>query len=96
MRYLILTYYRKSTGQIDEVMAVSKNIKRRDLQTANVILDFKDQKVVKAGMGDQQVPKDWDKIVSYYYQHYAHTIERLFEENGHKIDIASEKITDGS
>ena len=38
MRYLILTYYRKPTGQIDEVMAVSKNLKRRDLQTANVIL----------------------------------------------------------
>jgi hypothetical protein len=87
MRYLILTYFRKPTGQIDEVMAVSKNLKKRDLQTANVILDFKDQKVVLASMGGQQVPKDWDKIVSYYYQHYAHTIERLFEENGHAIDI---------
>jgi hypothetical protein len=87
MRYLILTYYKKATGQIDEVMAVSKNIKRRDLQTANVILDFKEQQVVRASMGDKQVPKDWDKIVSYYYQHYAHTIERLFEENGHTLNI---------
>jgi hypothetical protein len=87
MRYLILTYYKKATGQIDEVMAVSKSIKRRDLQTANVILDFKDQKVVLASMGGQQVPRDWDRIVAYYYQHYAHTIERLFEENGHTIDI---------
>ena len=85
MRYPILTYYRKPTGQIDEVMAVSKNIKRRDLQTANIILDFKDQKVVLASMGGQTVPRDWDKIVSYYYQHYASTIERLFEENGHKL-----------
>jgi hypothetical protein len=91
MRYLILTYYRKATGQIDEVMAVSKNIKRRDLQTANVILDFKDQKVVLASMGNQQVPKDWEKIVSYYYQHYAHTIERLFEENGHPLNILVEQ-----
>jgi hypothetical protein len=31
--------------------------------------------------------KDWDTVVSYYYQHYAATIERLFQENGHKIDI---------
>jgi septum formation inhibitor-activating ATPase MinD len=85
MRYLILTYYRKPTGQIDEVMAVSKNIKRRDLQTASIILDFKDQKVVLASMGGQPVPRDWDKIVSYYYQHYASTIERLFVENGHKL-----------
>jgi hypothetical protein len=27
MRYLILTYYTKPDGQIDEVMAVSKNLK---------------------------------------------------------------------
>jgi hypothetical protein len=87
MRYLILTYYRKASGQIDEVMAVSKNLKRRDLQTANVILDFKDQQVLTARMEGTQVPKDWDKIVSYYYQHYAHTIERLFEENGHSINV---------
>jgi hypothetical protein len=93
MRYLILTYYKKATGQIDEVMAVSKNIKRRDLQTANVILDFKEQQVVRASMGDQQVPKDWDRIVSYYYQHYAHTIERLFEENGHPLNILVEQRT---
>jgi hypothetical protein len=42
-------------------------------------------------MGDAQVPKDWDKIVSYYYQHYAHTIERLFEENGHPLNILVEQ-----
>jgi len=96
MRYLILTYYRKATGQIDEVMAVSKNIKRRDLQTANVILDFRDQTVVRASMGDQQVPKDWDRIVSYYYQHYAHTIERLFEENGHPLNILVEQRTNNA
>lgn len=93
MRYLILTYYRKASGQIDEAMAVSKNVKRRDLQTANVILDFKEQTVVKASMGDTQVPKDWDKIVAYYYQHYAHTIERLFEENGHPLNILVEQRT---
>jgi hypothetical protein len=92
MRYLILTYYKKATGQIDEVMAVSKNIKRRDLQTANVILDFRDQKVVLASMGGDQVPRDWDRIVSYYYQHYAHTIERLFEENGHPVEIKAETV----
>jgi hypothetical protein len=74
-------------------MAVSKNIKRRDLQTANVILDFRDQTVVRASMGDQQVPKDWDRIVSYYYQHYAHTIERLFEENGHPLNIVVDQPT---
>ena len=84
MRYLILTYYTKPNGQIDEVMAVSKNLKNRDHQTANVILDFKTQSVLKCSMDGKTVPKNWDRIVSYYYQHYAATIERLFEENGHE------------
>ena len=87
MRYLILTYYRKANGQIDEVMAVSKNLKTRDWQMGNVILDFKEQKVLKANMDGKDVPKHWDPVVAYYYQHYAHTIERLFTENGHPLDI---------
>lgn len=85
MRYLILTYYKKADGQIDEVMAVAKNLKTRDIQTANVILDFKELKVLKCSMGGEQVPKDWERIVGYYHQHYASTIERLFRENGYEI-----------
>ena len=85
MRYLLLTYYRKANGQIDESMAVSRNIKTRDLQTANVILDFKKLEVIKANMDGVSVPKDWDRIVQYYHQHYASTIERLFAENGYEI-----------
>lgn len=85
MRYLLLTYYRKASGQIDEAMAVSRNIKKSDLQTCNVILDFKKLQVVKASMNGTIVPKDWDRIVQYYHQHYASTIERLFAENGYEI-----------
>jgi hypothetical protein len=85
MRYLTLTYYTKPDGKIDEAMAVSKNIRTRDLQTASVILDFKKLQVVKCGMNGVQVPKDWDRIVTYYHQHYASTIERLFNENGYDI-----------
>ena len=87
MRYLTLTYYTKANGQIDEVMAVVKNLKTSDWQLASVILDFKLQKVEKCSMNGVQVPKVWDTVVGYYYQHYANIIERLFEENGHPIDI---------
>jgi len=96
MRYLLLTYYTKPSGQIDEVMTISKKIKSRDWQTANVILDFKDQKVLAASVKGMTATRDWDTIVSYYYKHYAATIERLFLENGHKIDVEIEKINDGS
>ena len=94
MRYLILTYYKKPNGQIDEQMAVSKRVKPSDLQTANVILDFKTLSVVKCSMDGVVVPKDWDRIVSYYYTHYSATIERLFTENGHEIKIQKPQTAD--
>ena len=46
MRYLLLTYYTKPTGKIDEVMTVARKLRPRDWQTCNVILDFKDQRVL--------------------------------------------------
>jgi hypothetical protein len=85
MRYLILTYYQKATGQIDEVMAVAKSLKARDHQTANVILDFKTLSVLKCSMSGVTVPRDFDRIVEYYHQHYESTISRLFRENGYEI-----------
>ena len=85
MRYLLLTYVKKPNGKIDEQIEVSRNLRRRDLQMANVILDFKQLKVLKCSMGGEQVPREWDRIVSYYHQHYASTIERLFNENGYEI-----------
>ena len=86
MRYLILTYYKKPSGQIDEVMAVAKNLKTRDHATDNVILDFKDLSVVKCSMGGVQVPRDFDRIVEYYMEHYESTITRLFNENGYTVE----------
>lgn len=85
MRYLILTYYQKANGQIDEVMAVANSLKTRDHQTANVILDFKTLTVLKCSMSGVQVPRDFDRIVEYYHQHYESTISRLFRENGYEI-----------
>lgn len=90
MRYLLLTYYKKPNGQIDEQMTLSTRVRTKDHQMVNVILDFKECKVIKASMGDKTVPKDWDRIVSFYYEHYSATIERLFAENGHAVDIKAE------
>jgi hypothetical protein len=87
MRYLILTYYTKPNGQIDEVMAVAKNLKTRDHQTANVILDFKTLSVLKCSMSGVQVPKDFARIVEYYMKHYEATITRLFNENGYDVKV---------
>ena len=93
MRYLILTYYQKANGQIDEVMAVAKSLKARDHQTASVILDFKTLSVLKCSMGGVQVPRDFNRIVEYYHQHYESTISRLFKENGYEI-VKPDQTTD--
>ena len=85
MRYLLLTYYTKPDGKIDEVMAVAKNLKMRDHQTCNVILDFRTLSVLKCSMAGTTVPRDFDRIVAYYHQHYESTISRLFKENGYEI-----------
>jgi hypothetical protein len=66
-------------------MAVSRNIKSRDIQTCNVILDFQKLEVVKANMDGVNVPKNFNRIVEYYHRHYASTIERLFAENGYEL-----------
>ena len=85
MRYLILTYYYKADGKIDEAMTVTRSLKTRDWQIANIILDFKECKVLKAHVKDTEVPKEWDHIVSYYYPFYTNIMERLFQENGHEL-----------
>jgi len=87
MRYLILTYFKKANGQIDESMSLAQRLKPRDLQTANVILDFKELKVVLASMNGTNVPRNFERIVQYYMQHYQSTITRLFKENGYEVTI---------
>lgn len=92
MRYFVITYYKKANGDTDEATAVTRNLKTRDLQCANVILDFKKLEVVKASMGGVQVPKDFNTITSYYRKHYKNIIDRLFVENNWQIvDVDSEK-----
>ena len=92
MRYLLLTYYTQASGKIDEAMTLSNRIRTKDWQTVNVILDFKECKVLKASTGGQAIPKDWDRIVGYYYQFYTTTMERLFQENGHEPPKVEEPV----
>jgi hypothetical protein len=96
VRYLLITYVKRPKGNIDEVMSVSKNVRSRDLQTCNVILDFKKLEVVKATMDGTTIPKDFNRVVEYYYQYYQSTIDRLFAENGLEVVKDSVVNADGS
>ena len=89
----MLTYYYQANGKIDEGMTVATRVRTKDSQTASVILDFKELKVIKAALRDTTIPKDWDRIVGYYYPFYPAIMERLFKENGHQLNIPlAEKI----
>lgn len=72
---------------MDEVINVAKRVKTKDLQSAAVILDFQKLSVVKASLQGQVIDRDWDRIVSYYYKFYPAVMERLFQENGHELDV---------
>ena len=77
-------------------MSLSNAVRPKDLQTANIILDFRDQVVLKCIIDGKSMPKEWDTIVSYYYEHYKAIIERLFEENGHALKLEESGSTDTS
>ncbi len=96
MRYFIVNYYTKPNGKVDEATTVSKRVKTKDLQTASVILDFKTCSVLKSSMGGVVVPKDFQRIVSFYHQHYPNVIERLFKENGYEVTVEKPGSTDPS
>lgn len=68
-------------------MEVSTRVRTRDIRCANVILDFKKLEVVKASMGGVTVPRDFNRIVEYYMQHYENVIKRLFRENGYEVEF---------
>jgi hypothetical protein len=45
-RYMIVTYVKKSNGMWDEVTEFKNNLKTKHIQTAKVVLDFKEKKCV--------------------------------------------------
>ena len=90
MRYFLITYIKKPNGQMDEAVAISRNVKRNDLATASVILDFKEQKVVKASFGGQLAEKNWSAIRDYYFQHYPNYITPMETAYGKLAEYAAD------
>jgi hypothetical protein len=80
MRFLLITFFRKPGGQIDEQVTVSKKVKKSDNQTCNVILDFAEKKVQRCIIEGKLVDTDWARLVEYYRQIYPQLIEQLERE----------------
>jgi len=81
MRYLIITYVGRPNGQIDEQLQMSNRLRDSDIQTANVIMDFKEAKIVKCSIKGTTLTNEWDKLRNYYHEVYSDVIEKLEAEN---------------
>lgn len=86
MRYLLITYVRKPGGQIDEQMIFSKTIKTNDLQICNVIMDYKEEKIIKCVIESNIVPTSFEKLNEYYEKIYPNVIEQLILAQNEKFE----------
>jgi hypothetical protein len=77
MRYFVVTYVKRPSGQMDEQVVLERNLKARHYQMANVILDFKNKSIVQCSLQGTVVPKDWQRIRDFYHQHYSKVIDQL-------------------
>lgn len=90
MRYLIISFLRRRGGQIDEMVSTAKRVRTSDMESANVILDFADSKVVKCLIEGKAHPTEFDKMRDYYNRVYPNLIEQLEREAS--ITKAREKL----
>ena len=80
MRYLIVTYIKKPDGQVDEAVEVDSKYRKRHETTANVVLDFLEQKVLKCRMDGKLGSHNWQHVRDYYYKHYQNVVDDLERE----------------
>jgi hypothetical protein len=62
-RYMIVTYMLKPNGKWDEVTEFKNHYRLKHVQSAKVILDFKEKKCVKNGLNPEA---DYDDMLEFY------------------------------
>ena len=62
-RYMIVSYYKKPNGKWDEVTAFKNNVRTSHIQTAKVILDFKEKKCVKNSLNPEA---SYEDMIEFY------------------------------
>jgi len=77
MRYFVLTYYKQPDSTIQEHAEVLTTLKPRDWPTRNVILDFKDEKILKCAIDGTNVDTEWARIIAYFSRHYGDTFAKM-------------------
>ena len=62
-RYMLVTYVQKPNGKWDELTEFRNSVRTKHLQTAKVILDFKEKKCVKNGLNSEA---GFDDMLDFY------------------------------
>lgn len=62
-RYMIVTYMLKPNGKWDEVTEFKNHYRMKHMQSAKVILDFKEKKCVKNGLNPEA---GYDDMLEFY------------------------------
>lgn len=81
MRYFFLTYYRQPDGKFTESSQIAKTVKTNDFQKHNVIMDFREKKILKCHVDKTTVDKNWNNIYTYYEQYYKEVFDQLTKLN---------------
>jgi|DEB0MinimDraft_4_1074332.scaffolds.fasta_scaffold75038_2 hypothetical protein len=86
MRYFTLTYYKQPDGKINEVAGTCNNLKARDKANCNVILDFREEKIIKCTVNGAGLDVEWLAVIDYFSQYYADTFKQLVLYNNGVIN----------
>jgi len=62
-RYMIVSYVQKPNGKYDELTEFKRHYRTSHIQSAKVILDLKEKKVVKNGLNSEA---DYDDMIEFY------------------------------
>lgn len=80
MRYLLITFYRKPGGQIDEQARFVKRVRNSDISMSNIIMDYGTRKIDKCVVEGKKLNKSFDELSDYYKKIYPQMIEQLEKE----------------
>ena len=80
MRYLLITFFRKPGGQIDEQARFVKRVRNSDISMSNIIMDYGTRKVDKCVVEGNKLNKSFDELSNYYKKVYPQMVEQLEKE----------------
>jgi len=80
MRYLLITFYRKPGGQIDEQARFVKRVRNSDITMSNIIMDYGTRKIEKCVVEGNKLSKSFEELHLYYKKIYPQIVDQLEKE----------------